>query len=424
MKNMNKKLIISLSIIGVVAAVAIGGTIAYFNDVETSTGNILIAGTMDLKVDHTKQTYNDADCKTCSVTVISDPTNMVVEKFGSPITPYPAVYVGSVTGFIHSAWTAEEDPILQAAGAKWIWESDPTRDEDLTNNVTYTFQKTFEWWGPIVNTDLYMAVGSDNSVEVWLNGTKIGENTGEYGYKKGSMLHIPAANITPYILQGNNVLEFIVKNWALAGSTWKTNPAGLVYKFSIDGLCGDDWFKTHCRLWGLKDLEQGDYFWNLVDVKPGDDGLNIISLHAYDNDAYACIITNNIVDAEDVVNDAEIEAGDDIASVVGELSQFIKIFAWEDSIQNNSYDGGENILVPVNSPLSARAQISLTASNTKDIGLAWCAGTQSLNGNQILCDGSSMGNIAQSDIMTADITAYAEQQRNNPNFNCANVTLP
>ena len=419
-----KKILISLSIIGVVAAIGIGATIAYLNDVETSTGNILIAGTMDLKVDHTKQTYNDADCKTCSVTVISDPTNMVVEKFGSPITPYPAVYVGSVTGFIHSAWTAEEDPILQAAGAKWIWESDPTRDEDLTNNVTYTFQKTFEWWGPIVNTDLYMAVGSDNSVEVWLNGTKIGENTGEYGYKKGSMLHIPAANITPYILQGNNVLEFIVKNWALAGSTWKTNPAGLVYKFSIDGLCGDDWFKTHCRLWGLKDLEQGDYFWNLVDVKPGDDGLNIISLHAYDNDAYACIITNNIVDAEDVVNDAEIEAGDDIASVVGELSQFIKIFAWEDSIQNNSYDGGENILVPVNSPLSARAQISLTASNTKDIGLAWCAGTQSLNGNQILCDGSSMGNIAQSDIMTADITAYAEQQRNNPNFNCANVTLP
>jgi len=48
---MNKKLIISLSIIGVVAAIAIGGTVAYFSDVETSAGNTFGAGTIDLKID-------------------------------------------------------------------------------------------------------------------------------------------------------------------------------------------------------------------------------------------------------------------------------------------------------------------------------------------------------------------------------------
>src|SRR4030042_1466539 len=47
---MNKKLIISLSIIGVVAAIAVGSTIAYFSDTETSTGNTFTAGTLDLKV--------------------------------------------------------------------------------------------------------------------------------------------------------------------------------------------------------------------------------------------------------------------------------------------------------------------------------------------------------------------------------------
>jgi len=422
-----KKILISLSIIGVVAAIGIGATIAYLNDVETSTGNILIAGTMDLKVDHTKQTYNDADCKTCSVTVISDPTNMVVEKFGSPITPYPAVYVGSVTGFIHSAWTAEEDPILQAAGAKWIWESDPTRDEDLTNNVTYTFQKTFEWWGPIVNTDLYMAVGSDNSVEVWLNGTKIGENTGEYGYKKGSMLHIPAANITPYILQGNNVLEFIVKNWALAGSTWKTNPAGLVYKFSIDGLCGDDWFKTHCRLWGLKDLEEGDYFWDLVDVKPGDDGLNIISLHAYDNDAYSCLIPHGYLDVENDVLDSEIAMGDNPTSTDGELSNYLNAFVWIDANKNNTYEPGIDTVLYgpakfIN--MKTMTRIPLTESHTENIGVAWCFGTQSVDETGIHCSGVGNQDIAQSDSFLSYFTAYAEQQRNNPDFNCANVILP
>jgi len=48
---MNKKILISLSVIGVVAAIAIGGTIAYFSDTETSTGNTFTAGELDLIVD-------------------------------------------------------------------------------------------------------------------------------------------------------------------------------------------------------------------------------------------------------------------------------------------------------------------------------------------------------------------------------------
>ncbi len=48
---MNKKIIISLSVIGAVAAIAVGGTIAYFSDTETSTGNTFTAGELDLIVD-------------------------------------------------------------------------------------------------------------------------------------------------------------------------------------------------------------------------------------------------------------------------------------------------------------------------------------------------------------------------------------
>jgi len=48
---MNKRILISLSVIGIVAAIAIGGTVAYFSDVETSEGNILAAGSIDLKID-------------------------------------------------------------------------------------------------------------------------------------------------------------------------------------------------------------------------------------------------------------------------------------------------------------------------------------------------------------------------------------
>jgi hypothetical protein len=56
--------------------------------------------------------------------------------------------------------------------------------------------------------------------------------------------------------------------------------------------------------------------------------------------------------------------------------------------------------------------------------LAWCAGliTVDEDGN-IDCDGSEMGNDAQSDILTADLTAYTEQWRNNSTFKCADVNL-
>lgn len=46
-----KKIIISLSVIGIVSVIAIGATVAYFGDTETSTGNTLTAGTIDLKID-------------------------------------------------------------------------------------------------------------------------------------------------------------------------------------------------------------------------------------------------------------------------------------------------------------------------------------------------------------------------------------
>jgi predicted ribosomally synthesized peptide with SipW-like signal peptide len=62
---MNKRILISLSVIGAVAAIAVGGTIAYFSDTETSTGNTFTAGSLDLKVDstcHYWQNGVDIDC--------------------------------------------------------------------------------------------------------------------------------------------------------------------------------------------------------------------------------------------------------------------------------------------------------------------------------------------------------------------------
>ncbi len=58
---MNKKIVMSLSVIAAVSAVVIGGTGAFFSDSETSTGNTFTAGAIDLKVD-SQQHYNNAVC--------------------------------------------------------------------------------------------------------------------------------------------------------------------------------------------------------------------------------------------------------------------------------------------------------------------------------------------------------------------------
>lgn len=420
---MNKRILMSGLMAVAVLATTIGATVAYFSDTETSTGNIFVAGAIDLKVDHTRQVYNGVDCKTCSVVLVSDATNMVVAKNGVPFgAPYPAVLLNPT----HPAWTAEEDPILAAAGAQWIWEQNPVKQEDTTTNATYTFRKTFTWLGPITGSDLYMAVGSDNSVKVYLNGNLIGQNLGEFGYKKDSMLHIPAATITANIVQGNNVLEFEVTNWALSGGNPSSNPAGLVYKFSINGNCADSYFANTCKLWTETDLGQGHTFFNFDDVKPGDWGRDVISLHVYDNDAWACMSVANLVDDENVRLSLEEAAGDTTAPQPGELSQNIDVMVWSDDGDGVYEPPTETMLT--NQTLNELVHVSLfdsttgsflKATTTAYIGLSWCAGSQSVqDGGTLVCDGSGLGNIIQTDKVTADLSLYAEQVRNNPNFTC------
>jgi len=414
---MNKKIVIgSLAMVAVVVA-AIGATVAFFSDTEKSTGNVFVAGAIDLKVDHVRQTYNDIDCRTCGVNLVSDTSNWVVEK---------SDYAKLVSS-IHSRWTIDlTQP--QWHNAKWIWATDPTDPADTTNNVIYTFRKSFEWMGPITGSSMDVAVGSDNSVEVYLNGVKIGENTGELGYQ--TPITIPGAVIEANIVQGTNVLEFKVKNWAGSPNP-ADNPGGLVYHFNIDGQCDNDFFRNNCRLWGEKDLDEGDTFFNFDDVKPGDRGSNIISLHVYDNDAWACMFLTDKQDLENTWTQPEKNDGD-TTETLGELGGTIKVVLWKDANKNSAYDAGEPILHngDINSLNQAPIADSTTgtgpliASQTSYLGMAWCLGTQTISGSTITCDGTALDNKTQTDSFGASLLLYTEQHRNNPNFTCSTAILP
>jgi len=416
--------------IAVVGALAIGGTIAFYNDTETSTGNIFTAGSVDLKVDHLKQTYNGVDCKTCAVDILSDITNIVVATTNGsdPVAfPHAAVVVTPT-----SVTTAGTNWDANIPGADWIWATDPVLLADVQTNVTYTFEKTFTWWGAFTGASVDFAVASDNSYEVWLNGTKIAEDTSENNHSTADVI---AVDLTPNIVQGTNTLQFVVKNWAQPTGTVLSNPAGLKYALHIDGNCGDAYFQNQCHLWTETDLTDQTFF-DFNDIKPADWGTNVISLHVYDNDAYACLIVSEKDDQENTLLETETEDGDalNVGNPLGdgELSNYINVFTWGDTNGNGVYETGEDALgngslFDLSSIMSLDTlnQQFLTATTTKNIGLAWCAGTLTPNiDGTFTCDGAGMPNKAQSDSFSANLTAYAEQTRNNEEFDCEDVVLP
>jgi len=83
-----KKLITSIGIVGVVAAIAIGATVAYFSDTETSTGNTFSAGTLNL-------TVNDKDGQNVVLFNLSN-----LRPGNQPEGSYKIKNVGSINGYL------------------------------------------------------------------------------------------------------------------------------------------------------------------------------------------------------------------------------------------------------------------------------------------------------------------------------------
>jgi hypothetical protein len=120
------------------------------------------------------------------------------------------------------------------------------------------------------------------------------------------------------------------------------------------------------------------------------------------------------------------------------LRENLKFAAWADD-GDNIWEQGEPLLFsnqsgPASDVLGGKTYkladastgVPLPGGSTSYIGLAWCAGNQTVNVglNTITCDGAGMGNAAQTDSMVADVTFRVEQFRNNPNFLCTPPVLP
>ncbi len=187
--------------------------------------------------------------------------------------------------------------------------------------------------------------------------------------------------------------------------------------------------------WLLKDLvPTQDKFFNFTDVKPGDSGENTISLHVDNNAAYACADLSNIKNDDNTHLVPETLAGDTTPGPTGqgELGQGLDFLIWNDTNGNNVWDAnevGQNTTggAPLTNQTYTLADGSgpaIPATGTSYLGLAWCAGTFTAGGpgTPPVCDGSTMGNEAQTDSYAADIGIRVVQARNNSAFRCAPLT--
>ncbi len=194
--------------------------------------------------------------------------------------------------------------------------------------------------------------------------------------------------------------------------------------------------------WTATDLGASNQFFNFGDVKPGDPGEDTVSLHINNNDAWACMdLTTNSNNENDLI-EPEASAGDVTPGPIGggELAQNLSFTTWRDNAStsgavpgDNIHQASEQILsgpVFASSLIGATTTLALADSTTATgpmtggatgyVGIAWCVGTQAVDGTTgaISCDGSTVPNTVQTDSATSTVSFRVVQSRNNANFTC------
>jgi len=133
---MNKKILLSLSIISIISVIVIGGTIAYFSDTEVSENNIITSGALDL-------TLNGHNNVTTAVVVIED-MKPSQTWYSGPITLSVYNNPGRIYKHIVNEIICEDvfltEPECEEGGGIWIDGQGCTGDynpEDYLPEVTW-----------------------------------------------------------------------------------------------------------------------------------------------------------------------------------------------------------------------------------------------------------------------------------------------
>lgn len=392
---------------------------ALFSDTETSNGNIFTAGAIDLKVDHTKQTYNDEECVGDCEEVGS---NLIVN--GGFETPNLAPGTWAVyPDASQTSWVVESGAGLEiqdhAAGTPKEGEQLAELDSNNSSAISQTlatvtggkYRFTF-WYSP------RPGVGAgDNGIQAQVKVISAGnllvdDTIGAAAVGAGDTTWV---KYTYSFIAESNTTKVMFTDTGVSNSF-----GGYLDDVSVRALeCGAFAYGGTCTLWGERDLGQADTFWNFTDVKPGDQGTNVISLHVSSNDAFVCMSDQNGVDNENVRLEAELPTDTTPLALEGELSKYLKVVVWDDN-GDGVHGAAETILYNGLLKNMATSSLVLPTTSTGYLGLAWCAGTQTASDGvgPIGCSGAGDQNDAQTDSFVSDVVFTAVQQRNNEGFIC------
>ncbi|NMB56835.1 hypothetical protein GYA19_02755 [Candidatus Beckwithbacteria bacterium] len=455
-----KKIILSFLTLALVAGVGTLATLAYFNDTETSTGNTFTAGAIDLKVD-SEGHYNGLVCRDglwqdCQDT--AGTTDMIVNgsfempevtddsakwQIFSSIPGWTIAWESTQTSYdgrtrpeaalqeYHegvNGWSTPYGNQYAELDSDWFGPYDPLNNEPalvkLSQSITTTVGKKYllSWaFSPRPGTN-----AANNILKIRINGVETQVSAdGTAGLSWQTYTREFTAKTT------STTIEFAGGGVADSLGVFLDN----VQLFAYETACtlSQEFTDSCASTWELKDLDPTqDKFFNFSDIKPGDWGENTISLHVTNNPAYACVNFINMHD--DDFNGTEPERnlleGNDKTEGPdqGEMAENVDVLLWHDD-GDNIYEEGETLLTNGVEPASTVFTSSYELFNpstgamepmmAKYLGLAWCAGTMTIKPDYSLsCDGTTMGNEAQTDSLSVDVSLFVEQARHNGQFSC------
>ncbi|MBU1110713.1 M73 family metallopeptidase [Patescibacteria group bacterium] len=461
--KMNKKILRSLLVVGTLAVLVGGATMAFFSDEEVSRGNTFTSGAIDLKVD-SEAHYNGLVCKDgfwANECWKLEGTNFIVNGgFETPVVEHVAGWYifGDIPGWIiewestatvyggETRPTAALQEYHRGAASGW----DPQEGNQYAELDT-------DWFGPDNSLNgepalvrIYQEVATTPGVKYELD-YYYSPRPGVSSANNELKVRVDGIEVATHARDGGSVTDWTLHDYEFiaTGSSTKIEFAAGGDADSIGVfLDGIRLVEMECRstfwelvgepcggTWAETDLGLEHKFFNYADVKPGDWGENTISLHVYDNDAYGCMYFDHLEDVElpldqnGCTEPEEAAEGGDGCGPDGELAENIEVFMWEEMDGNNIWNLGEEQLM--DDPESAMVALNGTvyplangepieACVTRYVGIYWCAGNINVNldTNALTCDGAVMGNDAQTDQMTMDVRFYVEQARHNDGFTC------
>lgn len=135
-----------------------------------------------------------------------------------------------------AAWNAS------IPGASWIWSSG---DRVTTQDTAITLQRQFTLPSSISNVAATVKIAADNRYSCKLNDQNVGGDPNDFNFRSGDE---DIYNFNSLPVAGTNTFKCDVTNLAVAGSTFSTNPGGLLYKLEISGQCSGAPPTTQCFL--------------------------------------------------------------------------------------------------------------------------------------------------------------------------------